>query len=145
VNEPTFSERVRQAGADPSLVREAARLEQLTAHGVSNVIANGKFPHWPVDRWISVVGFVGTFLTVVFVFGGRWYRVETAVADLSAKVERIDARVSSLSEKLDDVRVDVAGLKPRPTEPDLQTTAAADRRTYGYRFPPEESLIWRPK
>lgn len=90
-----ISERVRVAitEEDPVLIRELEMLERIASAGVAHVAANGRWPHWPVDRWISVLGFSGVILGGLFVAGSKWSNVERDVAEVKAAVADLNSTV----------------------------------------------------
>lgn len=87
----TISERVAAIdGVDPYLVREVQVLEKTARGEIVHGAANGRFPRWSLERYVLVIGFVGTALYQVFGLGVSF-----------AGMKR---DVSSLEETLRDVR-----------------------------------------
>lgn len=138
--QPTpVSDRVRDAipgDADPQLVREIEMLERIASAGVAHVAANGKWPHWPLDRWITVCGFVGMILGGVWFAGGRWKDVEHDIASLKASVAQLIAtqQREQWERAADRAREwELNGINPRPDGP------ARSRRTLT--FPRDERFV----
>lgn len=101
-----ISDRVAAAltGDDPVLIREIEALERIASAGVAHVAANGKWPHWPLDRWITVLGFLGVIVAGVFTAGVRWTGVERDIERLNQTVSRIEDSIRTDREETRSLR-----------------------------------------
>lgn len=101
-----LSDRVAAAltGDDPTLIREIEALERIASAGVARVAANGKWPHWPLDRWITVLGFLGVIVAGVFTAGNRWSGVERDIEILNRTVLRIEESIRADRDEMRSLR-----------------------------------------
>jgi hypothetical protein len=83
------------AGDDPTLIREVEMLERIASAGVVHVAANGKWPHWPIDRWITVLGFTGVIVGGLFFAGSQWTGVERDIHELKAAMTSLTRTVGT--------------------------------------------------
>jgi len=129
--ERSISDRASDTISDRGLLREIEALERIAAGGVAHVAANGKFPHWPIDRWISVLGFTGVIISGIFFAGVRWSSVEAHIDLLQSSVDdlrrvhmgiedRIDALADQLTRATENTTTTTTSTRPLPrrkTEP----------------------------
>ena len=138
-----LSARVREALGedDPGLVREIAALERIAMAGVAHVASNGKFPNWPIDRWILVVGFIGLVINNVFVSGGQWATINRDIDGLKSTVTEIGqtqrenraaitAEMAAIRADLREERRRIVGDDGYPTAPTRTPRQAEPRGTF---------------
>lgn len=91
-----LSDRVRAAltGEDPDLIREIEVIERTAAGKYASIAANGRWPHWPLQTWLSVIAAVSGATTAILAFaftiGGRYDRLTTAVDNHEGRLGRIE-------------------------------------------------------
>lgn len=116
------------------LIKEIEAVEKVAIAGVANASANGKFPHWPVDRWISVIGFTGAIIAAIFGAGSRWNRLSSDVDGLQRQVEtlssKMDANQTQTDHRLDALANSVAEIKLQVTPPAVSVVPARPRMTF---------------
>lgn len=100
------SERAKQALGtdDPDLVREIEILERLASGEVAHVAANGRFPHWPIDRWIQVCGFAGVIIGGLFFAGSEWSGVKRDIVIMREESAVTKADVAKLTDEAQDTK-----------------------------------------
>lgn len=101
-----LSARVREMG-DETLAQEVEAMERIAMAGVSSVAANGKFPHWPVERWLLVVGFAASIVASTFGAGGKWRALTSDVDEMKRNIATIS---NSLRETDNRVTMQLQGL-----------------------------------
>lgn len=87
---PVSARLAEALGADHPLVKDVGYLESVSAGQLAFVGRNNTFPHWPIERWISVIGFASTFIAIVFVAGNKWQNIETGQVDLTKRVSHVE-------------------------------------------------------
>lgn len=77
------SERVAaHAPMDPDLLAQIRALERLALDRTVQVATNGKFPHWTVERWMTVLTFITVIFGWFFFVGGQWGTVKSDISEL---------------------------------------------------------------
>lgn len=137
-----LSDQVRALGGDDALVREIQKTEGIAMRGVAQVAANGKFPHWPIERWLLVAGIVANSLAYTFGAGGTWRGLSEDVGSLKAQFSSMSTRMDTLADRVNDIRVDVARNTARDRDEAAPEVPAPARTPFW--FPRSEHLIARP-
>ncbi len=144
-HERSLSEQAREMGADPRLIESIERAERTMGRKLSYVVSNGRWPNWGLDRWLLVLTLAWSSLGYTFNVGGRITGREHDIDELKAAFAVMTQKLDTTMAAVADIRVEVARVAPRVSADTSNTPAAAERKTFGYRFPPTESLIWRDK
>lgn len=130
------SERVREllGHADPALIAEVKGLERLAGSRTVAIAANGKFPHWSLERWLTVVTLVVTSSGVIggLWFASReWYGVKFDVASTRQQMSEQGQALKELDQSMQTLRIDVLTIQRADeyyrTHPRPRATSAEDR------------------
>lgn len=99
--EPLSAHLARTGGLTGEDLRHIANLERIAFAKTMAVTSNGKFPHWSIERWMSVL----TFTSVLV--GGIWF-ASTQWGDVKRGLDRVTADIESLrsSSAADRVRAE---------------------------------------
>lgn len=134
----SVSERVAAEHAiDPQLLSEIHALERMALGRALAVATNGKFPHWTVERWLSVLTFVGGVVVSIFFFGGEWTHVKQDVQRSTADIAAIGIDISAIRKQQTESEQKLDALKQQ-----IETIEMTDEY---YRTHPRRPPVLDPK
>lgn len=99
---------------EPELVAEVAGLERLANSRTVAIAANGKFPRWSLERWLTLVTLIVTSSGVIgfLWFASReWYGVKFVVSTMQEQVTQQGKTMKELDASMQNLRIDVLTIQ----------------------------------
>lgn len=101
----TIAERVAAALSveDDELMGEVRALERIALGRSLKVAANGKFPHWTLERWMAVIAFIGGIVMAISFWGGEWRYVKDSISAFNGRFDALTQDVGAVKSKIEQI------------------------------------------
>lgn len=101
----TVSERAAAAllPSDAQLIAEIRALERIALGRSLKVAANGKFPHWTLERYLAVIAFLFVVIGGIWFGGGEWRYVKDNIATFTHRFDLLTQDVAAVKMKIETI------------------------------------------
>lgn len=101
----TVSERAAAAllPSDQQLIAEIRALERIALGRSLKVAANGRFPHWSLERWLAVISFLIFVIGGIWFGGGEWRYVKDNIAIFGHRFDHLTADIAAVKSKIEAI------------------------------------------